>query len=69
MMKAKARWITEVYDLLCRYQGGPENDADKHHMRAWAENIYDFCETDARESDMPIITPKEAVEEELSCGQ
>lgn len=58
----KQQWINEVYALLCKSQGAPENATEEKNLREWAESM---AET---ESYSERMTPKEAHDEELSCA-
>lgn len=57
----KEQWINEVYELLCKSQGAPENDTEKKNLREWVES---FAENYFPEG----MTPQEAHDEELSLG-
>lgn len=58
---SKQQWINESYELLCKSQGAPTNDAEKRNLREWAES---FAENYLPEG----LTPEEAHDEEMSCG-
>lgn len=66
----KEQWINEVYELLCKYQGAPENDIQRKNLREWAEalataDVVCGVETSYFEEG---FTPHDAVMEEMSCG-
>lgn len=35
----KAEWIDEVYNLLCKSQGAPENETEEKNLREWAASF------------------------------
>lgn len=64
----KEQWIEEVYALLCKSQGAPENETVEKNLRGWAEMIHEQAHADAVDLAMEIISPQEAHDEELSCA-
>lgn len=61
----KQQWINEVYELLCKSQGAPENETERNNLREWASSLSDG---DKDNYFTEGYSPKDAHDEELSCA-
>lgn len=62
---SKEQWINEVYELLCKSQGAPENDKESENLHEWAKSMASGdCDYFAEG-----YTPKDAHDEELSYAE
>lgn len=59
---SKEQWINEVFALLCKSQGAPENETERKNLREWAESL---AEPETGYFDYGA-TPREAHDEEMS---
>jgi cytochrome P450 len=60
----KAEWIDEVYKLLCKSQGAPENETEEKNLREWASSFA----TEETPFFQEGMTPEQAHDEEMSCA-
>jgi len=60
----KEQWISEVYELLCKSQGAPENAQEESNLREWATSLA----SDETGFFNEGYTPEQAHDEEMSCG-
>jgi hypothetical protein len=63
---SKAEWVGEVYKLLCKSQGDPENQKQVVNLQEWAFSIADNDGEDGYYAQG--YTPKEAHDEVISYG-
>lgn len=64
----KEQWTEEVYALLCKSQGAPENETEVKNLREYADSIYEQAREDADDLKCEIMSPQEAHDEEMSCA-
>lgn len=64
----KEQWINEVYKLLCKSQGEPIDGNERKNLRDWATSIYNQALEDSKDLGIEMLTPQEALDDELSCA-